>query len=124
MIKMADDQMPVSKIDKPMQERYRIAAAGHANQVTPGRRKLGDDVRIESEFLFRRRLHAVQQATGAESRQDIKEQPQLRGPSPYLLPQGEGTDYTESRVSRLNALTTSRVWPRRRQRVDTSTSGG
>ena len=108
MIKMADDQMPVSKIGKPMQERYRIATTGHANQITPGRRKLGDDVRIESEFLFRRRLHAVQQAIGVESRQDIKEQRQLRRPSPYPLPQGEGPDYKESRGSRLNALTKTR----------------
>jgi hypothetical protein len=34
---------------------------------------VGDDVRIESEFLFRRRLHAIQQAIGVQSRQDIKE---------------------------------------------------
>jgi hypothetical protein len=34
---------------------------------------MGGDVRIENEFLLRRRLHIVQQATSAESRQDIKE---------------------------------------------------
>jgi hypothetical protein len=32
---------------------------------------MGSDVRVENEFLWR--LHIVQQATSAESRQDIKE---------------------------------------------------
>jgi hypothetical protein len=72
MIKMANNKPPVPKISQPMQERHGIAATRNANEVTPGRRKVRDDMRIESQFL--RRLHAVQQATSVESRQDIKEQ--------------------------------------------------
>src|SRR2546421_11718977 len=98
MIKMADDEAPVTEIGKPMEQRHGIAPARHANEVTPGRRKLDDDVRIESEFLFRRRLHAVQKATGVESRQDIKERRQPRRPSPYPLPQGEGTRITREQT--------------------------
>jgi hypothetical protein len=52
-----------------MQQRHRIAAARHADEVTAGRRKLGDDLGIEPEFLFGRRLHAVEEAIGVESRQ-------------------------------------------------------
>jgi hypothetical protein len=63
MIEVADNEAPVSELVKPVEERHGIAAAGHANEVTAGRRKLRDDVGIEPEFLFWRRRHAVQQAT-------------------------------------------------------------
>jgi hypothetical protein len=54
-----------------MQQRHRVAAAGYADEIAAGWRKMGGDVGIENEFPGR--LHIVQQATSAESRQAIKE---------------------------------------------------
>jgi hypothetical protein len=73
VIEMANDQVPVSEIRQPMQQRHRVAAPRHANEITAGARKMGGYMWIEDQFLFRRRLHIVQQATSAESRQEIKE---------------------------------------------------
>jgi hypothetical protein len=71
VIEMANDQVPVSEFGQPMKQRHRVSAARYADEVAAGGRKMGGDVRVENELPGR--LHIVQQATSAESRQDIKE---------------------------------------------------
>ena len=73
MIEVANNEAAVSEFGEPMQQRHGVTSAGNADEIAAGRRILGDDVRIEREFLLGRRLHAIQQATRLDSRQDIKE---------------------------------------------------